>query len=136
MIFRQLNIHDYNQFKILINEFRKTEFSLTEFKEILNNEKYLGIYILEENNNLVGSGTILFEKKFIHNISLYGHIEDIIIKKEYRKKGLGKLLINNLVQVCKDRKCYKILLDCSIELINFYEKCGFKNNGNQMTIYL
>ena len=136
MIFRQLNIHDYNQFKILINEFRKTEFSLNQFKEILDNDKYLGIYILEENNNLVGSGTILFEKKFIHNISLYGHIEDIIIKKEYRKKGLGKLLINNLVQVCKDRKCYKILLDCSDELINFYEKCGFKNNGNQMTIYL
>ena len=97
MIFRQLNIHDYNQFMILINEFRKTEFSLTQFKEILDNEKYLGIYILEENNNLVGSGTILFEKKFIHNISLYGHIEDIIIKKEYRKKGIGKLLINNLV---------------------------------------
>ena len=108
----------------------------SQFKEILDNDKYLGIYILEENDNLIGAGTILFEKKFIHNISLYGHIEDIIIKKEYRKKGLGKLLINNLIQVCKDRKCHKILLDCSDELINFYEKCGFKNNGNQMTIYL
>ena len=56
------------------------------------------------NNKLIGAGTILYEKKFIHNISLYAHIEDVIIKNEYQGKGYGKILINNLINICKVKK--------------------------------
>lgn len=136
MNFRILTINDYIQFKNLINDFRKTDFTEFSFKNFIENEKNISIYILEENNNILAAGTILFERKFIHNISLYGHIEDIIVKKEHQRKGYGKLLINKLIDVCKTNKCYKILLDCSNELISFYEKCGFKLNSNQMVIYL
>ena len=136
MNFRILNINDYIQFKKLINDFRKTDFTEFSFKNFIENEKNINIYILEDNNNLLAAGTILFERKFIHNMSLYGHIEDIIVKKEHQKKGYGKILINKLIEVCKINQCYKILLDCSNELIPFYEKCGFKLNSNQMVIYL
>ena len=136
MNFRILNSTDYIQFKELINDFRKTNFSEFSFKNYIEAEKNISIYVLEENNKLLAAGTILFERKFIHNISLYGHIEDIIVKKEYQKKGYGKLLIKNLIDVCKTNNCYKILLDCSDNLISFYEKCGFKLNSNQMVIYL
>lgn len=136
MNFRILNINDYIQFKKLINDFRKTDFTEFSFKNFIENEKNINIYVLEDNNNLLAAGTILFERKFIHNMSLYGHIEDIIVKKEHQKKGYGKILINKLIEVCKINQCYKILLDCSNELIPFYEKCGFKLNSNQMVIYL
>lgn len=136
MNFRILTINDYIQFKNLINDFRKTDFTEFSFKNFIENEKNISIYILQENNNILAAGTILFERKFIHNISLYGHIEDIIVKKEHQKKGYGKLLINKLIDVCKTNNCYKILLDCSNELVPFYEKCGFKLNSNQMVIYL
>ena len=136
MNFRILNSTDYIQFKELINDFRKTNFSEFSFKNYIEAEKNISIYVLEENNKLLAAGTILFERKFIHNISLYGHIEDIIVKKEHQKKGYGKLLINKLIDVCKTNNCYKILLDCSNELVPFYEKCGFKLNSNQMVIYL
>ena len=138
MTVRPINNNDFSivelleQFKggclnISTNQFQ-------HFVSTLHNDHI--ILVIEDQQKIISCGTILIETKILHNLGKVGHIEDIIIKKEYRKKGLGKLLINNLVQVCKDRKCYKILLDCSIELINFYEKCGFKNNGNQMTIYL
>ena len=136
MNFRILTINDYIQFKILINDFRETNFTEFSFKNFIENEKNINIYVLEENNNMLAAGTILFERKFIHNMSLYGHIEDIIVKKEHQKKGYGKLLINKLIDVCKTNHCYKILLDCSNELVPFYEKCGFKLNSNQMVIYL
>lgn len=136
MNFRILTINDYIQFKILINDFRETNFTEFSFKNFIENEKNISIYVLEENNNMLAAGTILFERKFIHNMSLYGHIEDIIVKKEHQKKGYGKLLINKLIDVCKTNHCYKILLDCSNELVPFYEKCGFKLNSNQMVIYL
>ena len=136
MNFRVLNINDYIQFKDLINDFRKTDFTEFSFKNFIENEKNINIYVLEENNNLLAAGTVLFERKFIHNMSLYGHIEDIIVKKEHQKKGYGKILIKNLIKECHANKCYKILLDCSNELVPFYEKCGFKLNSNQMVIYL
>ena len=136
MILRLLNKNDYNQFHNLINDFRETNFTLHDFEELLVSQKQVEIYVLEMYNKLIGAGTILYEKKFIHNISLYAHIEDIIIKNEHQGKGYGKILINNLINICKVRKCYKILLDCESDLIPFYEKCGFTDKGHQMVIYL
>ena len=136
MILRKIQYHDYEQFIILINDFRNSEFTLNQFKEYLDNEKNSEIYVLENNNILIGAGTILLEKKFIHNISLYAHLEDIIIKKEYQSNGYGKLLINSLIKICQEKKCFKILLDCNKNLIEFYKKCGFNLNGNQMVIYI
>ena len=137
MIFRPLNNNDYNYFLLLLNEFRKTHFSYEQFTELLEKQKQVSIYVLEdiENKQIIGTGTILFEQKFIHNISLYSHIEDIIIKKEYRGYGYGKKLIEHLIKVCKQNNCYKILLDCESKLEYFYEKCGFENKGSQMVIY-
>jgi len=136
MIFRKLNNNDFEQYKILINNFRKTDFTYMQFQDILENEINIEIYVLEENNILIASGTILFEKKFIHNISTYSHIEDIIVKNTYQGKGIGKILMNNLINICKKRNSYKILLDCETSLIPFYEKCGFLNKGHQMVIYI
>jgi len=78
----------------------------------------------------------LTEKKFIHDFSLYCHIEDIIVKNEFKGKGYGTLLMKKMIDICKQKRCYKMLLDCDIQLIQFYEKCGFTNSGFQMTIYL
>lgn len=138
MIFRHINENDYVSFLLLLNEFRETHFSKDQFKEVLLNQSHVSIYVLEDvkNNKLIGAGTLLFETKFIHNISLYSHIEDIIIKKEYRNFGYGKKLLLYLINVCKNKNCYKILLDCEEKLKSFYEKCGFENKGSQMVIYL
>ena len=136
MIFRKLEIKDFIEYKELINDFRLTNFTLHQFINFILYENNTIIYVLENNDNLCAAGTILFEKKFIHNFSIYAHIEDIIVKKEYQKNGYGKLLINNLVQVCKDEKCYKILLNCEEKLVKFYEKCGFTSKGCELIIYL
>ena len=135
MNLRLLQKKDYNDFFILINDFRETNFSYDDFNNLLETQKNTEIYILEINNKIIGAGTLLFEKKFIHNISLYAHIEDIIIKKEYQGKGYGKILLLELINICKNKNCFKILLDCQENLIKFYENCGFQNKGYQMVIY-
>ena len=136
MICRLLNKDDYDQFINLINDFRVTNFTLHDFEKLLVSQKQVEIYVLDNDNKLIGAGTLLYEKKFIHNISLYAHIEDIIIKNEYQGKGYGKILITNLINICKVKECFKILLDCQTNLIPFYEKCGFIDKGHQMVIYL
>ena len=134
--FRILSKNDYEQYFQLINEFRSTNYTKEQFIHFLEEEnKNIHIWVLEVNNELIASGTILYETKLIHNISLYAHIEDIIVSAKYRKKGYGLTLLTELVSVCKKNNSYKILLDCQEELIKFYEKSGFKKNGSQMVIY-
>ena len=134
--FRRLSTNDYEQYFELINEFRSTNYTKEQFVHFLEEEnKNIHIWVIEVNNEIIASGTILYETKLIHNISLYAHIEDIIVSSKYRKNGYGLILLNELVDVCKKNNTYKILLDCQEELIKFYEKSGFKKNGSQMVIY-
>ena len=136
-IFRILSKDDYEKYLQLINEFRPTNYTKDQFIHFLEKEnKNIEILVIEINNELIASGTILYETKLIHNISLYAHIEDIIVSSKYRKNGYGLILLNELIEVCKKNKSYKILLDCQEELITFYKKSGFNKNGNQMVIYL
>lgn len=103
------------------------------FDEIKKNPNHL-IYVLED-EWIIGCGTLLIEPKFIHNGQSVGHIEDIVIDKKYRNLGLGKKLIDFLINKAKELECYKVILDCSDEHVIFYEKTGFVKKGNQMSLY-
>lgn len=89
-----------------------------------------------KNNKVIATASIFIEKKFIHNLSSVGHIEDVVVDKEVRGKNLGKILIEELVRISKLNFCYKILLDCQKNNVDFYEKCGFSQKGVEMSYYL
>lgn len=93
------------------------------------------IYVLEENNKIISCGTLLIEPKFIHNCSNVGHIEDIVVDKNLRGKGLGKKIINFLTEESKKYNCYKVILDCSNNHITFYNKCNYQVKGKCMSQY-
>jgi len=57
------------------------------------------------------------------------------VKKSYQKLHLGYEIIETLKAIGKEKKVYKIILDCSDDNIGFYEKCGLKRVGNEMAIY-
>jgi glucosamine-phosphate N-acetyltransferase len=97
------------------------------------NDMYFTIVI--ENTakkEIVAAGTVLIERKFIHGVSKVGHIEDIVVNKNYRGQNLGKWIIEQLKDIGKAVGCYKIILDCSEKNIPFYEKCGFKHKEYEM----
>ncbi|GJQ09467.1 hypothetical protein GpartN1_g3744.t1 [Galdieria partita] len=95
------------------------------------------ILVAEDTNKstVVASGTLLVELKFLHECQSVGHIEDIIVSKLYRGLGLGKVLIETLVQEAKNRNCYKVILNCSPGNVGFYEKCNFVQHELQMVQY-
>lgn len=134
--FRKLTKNDYVSYFNLIQQFRPTSYSKEQFDAFISSLYQTDIIVMIYQNKIIASGTILYETKLIHNISIYAHIEDIIVDNQFRKQGIGKLLIEYLVQCCKNKNCYKILLDCQKELIPFYEKNKFQENGVQMVIYL
>ena len=91
-------------------------------------------YIPNIDIKIVGSGTIIYEPKIIHGGKSVGHIEDIIVDQNYRHKGIANHILNMLVELAKN-KCYKVILDCKEDLLDFYSKNGFNKNGIQMAKY-
>jgi len=57
---------------------------------------------------IVGTGTVLVERKFIHELGLVGHIEDIAVAKDQQGKKLGLRIIQALDFVAKEVGCYKV----------------------------
>ena len=100
-------------------------------RKIIANPDHI-IHVAEINGKIVGSTTLLIEQKFIHNGGRVGHIEDVVVSKEYEGKGIGIKLVSSLLEKAKVMNCYKTILDCDDELIPFYERIGFKKESNQM----
>ena len=100
-------------------------------KQILGNENHV-IHVAELDGKIVGSTTLLVEQKFIHEGGIVGHIEDVVVKKEFEGQGIGMKLVLSLLDVANEKKCYKTILNCEDTLIPFYEKIGFKQKSNEM----
>lgn len=111
--------------------------SINRAKAILNdNIKNQYFVVAVEGDQVVGTGSILIEGKFIHNGGFVGHLEDICIDKNYCGKGVGREIINKLVEYAKLYDCYKIILECSNKNVPFYKKCGFREHGVTMRMDL
>lgn len=98
------------------------------------NDKFFVIEDLTR-NTIISIGTLIVETKFIHNCGKVGHIEDIVVDRNIRGKGLGKMIVNYLSKLSNDLGCYKCVLNCKNDFIEFYKKCNFNNNGCEMSLY-
>lgn len=126
---------------ILYNEINK-EFNNKENISELKIKDYIeslsinqNTYVLYNDEDIIGCGTVIISTKMIHDFSKIGHIEDIFIRKEHRSSGNGKILLNYLIKKCKEEGCYKVILDCNENLKSFYEKNGLENKNIQMSKY-
>jgi glucosamine-phosphate N-acetyltransferase len=134
-----LQLEDYNrgflqlleQLTVVNSESINYEAFEKRFEETKNN-----IFIIRKNNLVIATASLFITKRFIRQLGSVGHVEDVVVNKEYRGHGLGKLLIKKLIEKAKEEGCYKIILDCSDENIVFYEGCGFIKKENQMVNYL
>ena len=100
-------------------------------KKIKRNPNHI-IYVAIDNKKIVGSTTLLIEQKFIHDGGLVGHIEDVVVRKDYEGKGIGIKLVTSLLERAKEKNCYKTILDCKDDVKQFYERIGFKRESNCM----
>jgi len=90
------------------------------------------IHVAVDGNKIVGSTTLFIEQKFIHDGGLVGHIEDVVVRKDYEGKGIGIKLVTSMLEHAKEKNCYKTILDCKDDVKQFYERIGFKRESNGM----
>lgn len=101
------------------------------FERINSNSDHI-IAVAELDGKIVGSTTLLIEQKFIHNGGLVGHIEDVVVDKNFQGQKIGEKIMKYLLEIAKNRGCYKTVLDCTDDVKPFYEKLGFKSVANEL----
>jgi glucosamine-phosphate N-acetyltransferase len=134
---RELEEKDlFNGFLESLDSLRKaSDLSPKKAKEIfkkIKSDKNYKIYVAVLDSKVVGTTTLFIEQKFIHDGGKVGHIEDVAVRKEYQGKGIGQKVVKALLEYAKKEGCYKTILDCTDDLISFYEKMGFKRHSNSM----
>ena len=101
------------------------------FEKINSNPDHI-IAVAELDGKIVGATTLLIEPKFIHKGGLVGHIEDVVVNKNFQGQKIGEKIMKYLLEFAKNRGCYKTILDCTDDVKPFYEKLGFKHIANEL----
>ena len=78
------------------------------------------------------SGKIVGVGRMISDGECYGWIHDIAVLPSYRKLGIGKGVMDELV---KNNEKLLIGLTSSFEAVEFYKKLGFKKHKTAMAKY-
>lgn len=86
------------------------------------------IFVAVEGVQVIGTITLLIERKFIHGGGRVGHIEDVAVRKDFQGRGIGRKLVEHAVEYAAEQDCYKVILDCSEDNVPFYERCGFRRH--------
>lgn len=84
-------------------------------QSIANTYYIVALTSKDDPSKVIGSGSVIVERKFIRGHASLAHIEDIVVSKDIQGKGLGKKLLQSLILLSKRLGCYKTLLDCSDE---------------------
>jgi glucosamine-phosphate N-acetyltransferase len=79
---------------------------------------------------VVGTASLIVEKKYIHRGGLVGHIEDVAVHSDHWRKGIGTALVEHLTRLASALHCYKVILNCHDHLVPFYSRIGYRRHDS------
>ena len=130
MKIRQLQPSDTKQVTDIWTSSFSRNFSNTLNPGYLNDPNSITMVVCE-GNTIIGVASIHIIYKLSRTLGL---IEDVAVEKDHRGKGIGKSLVEKLIEIGKQKNCDKIVLNTSEKNSKFYEKIGFEKNEIQMVI--
>ncbi|MDR3141340.1 MAG: GNAT family N-acetyltransferase [Tannerellaceae bacterium] len=84
-----------------------------------------------DNKKLAGYCSLTIKNSLWMQANL-GNIDELVVDGEYRNRGIGKLLMNEMEAIAKNRGCKQLELDSAFHRTNahaFYEKQGFEKRA-------
>ena len=128
---QEMSLNDLEKIKdILISDFDDFwNYNILKDELESPNSKY--IIVKTNDDEIIGFAGI---KILVDNAD----IMNIVVKKSWRNQGVGNLLLNNLVSLCKNLNLSSLSLEVSennIPAIHLYEKFGFKQIGLRKDYY-
>lgn len=108
----------------------KTPWSKKSFEEELEN-KMARYVVAEIEGQVVGYCGVWI-------IVDEGHITNVAVHPEFRSQGIGKQLVEHLINICKDEEVYKLTLEVNTNNTvaqSLYQSFGFESHGVRKGYY-
>jgi len=89
------------------------------------------ILVAEKKGVVVGFVNLTTHKTILHR-GLSGLIDELIIAKSYRGKGIGKQLLSSAIEKSRQLGCCEVEVSTektNIKAREFYRQCGFTERG-------
>ena len=117
-------IKELAEYEKLSHEVIVTETELRE--NLFGKKRYAEVLLASFDNEPAGMAL------FFHNYSTFVgkpgiYLEDLYVKPDLRGKGIGKLLLLELIKLAEKRNCGRVewaVLDWNLPAIGFYKKLG------------
>lgn len=132
---RPLELDDYNKgfldvLALLTGvgniSFEQFENTFAEMKKGRMHYIFVGTNL--ENTEILATGCLGIEQKFIRNCALKGRVEDVISKGTSfsDRDVIDKAIVKAICEKAAELKCYKMSLESLDAHLEFYEDFGFK----------
>ncbi|MDW8851304.1 GNAT family N-acetyltransferase [Flavobacterium sp. MMLR14_040] len=124
-----------------ICELENEELDFKVFKEIFNENisNPNNLYLIAENENEVLSFITFHTQNLLHHCRLVGEIQEFFIEKNHRGKGIGRQLIEKIMQFSEANNLKSIEVTTNrrrVENVLIYENLCFTLSHNKFTIYV
>ena len=106
-------------------------------KDGFGNNPVYNLFVAENNNQVTGIAITFFRYSTWKGKVLY--LEDLVIKNQDRRKGIGKKLFEEVIKFAKKENCVGLslqVLDWNESAINFYKKYNVDFDDEWINCYL
>lgn len=122
--------------KLMLIEFSKPPFNEkvsidSALKSLKFYYKIAEVYVALINRKIVGVIVFKLEQYWEGKVLI---IEDLAVKEEFKKRGIGKSLLNFIESYAKNKNIKRILFTTNkkSKAINFYKKLGYKEEKTRI----
>ncbi|MFC1900489.1 GNAT family N-acetyltransferase [Chloroflexota bacterium] len=97
------------------------------------------LIVAEENEEVIGTTMLMIVPNLSHKGLPWMVIENVVVDEKYRRKGIGKLMMEYCNSRAKEAGCYKVQLmsdKSRKEAHEFYNAIGYKASSEGFRLYL
>lgn len=92
-------------------------------------------FLVEDEARVIGGcgiSTFRVPPKHSQPAGVYAYLSNMFIEPEYRRKGVGKLLVNYVSDFCKEEQIGLLFLHASDKGLSLYKSLGFTSSEKLM----
>ena len=97
------------------------------------------VYVAMLGGSIVGTFALLIMDNLAHMGAPSGVLEDVVVHRDWRGKGVGKQMVQFAMDRCGERGCYKLALSSNLKrkaAHRFYDDLGFQRHGYSFVVQL
>ncbi len=90
------------------------------------------LFLVTDGTRVLASYALLIMDNIAHGGAQLSIVEQVAVRSDAQRQGLGTLMMRHAMEKSRDRGCYKLALSSNLRFEGahaFYDKLGFKRHG-------